>query len=136
MGKIVAIDYGGKRTGVAETDVLRIIASGLTTVETPKLMEFLEKHFAQEPFSILVVGQPFQKDGNTSDIEEDILKFIAKFKNKFPNIPVERVDESYSSKRAFQSMIDGGLGRKRRRDKALLDEVSATIILQDYLDSL
>jgi len=133
MGKIVAIDYGGKRTGVAETDVLRLIASGLTTVETPKLMEFLEKHFNQEPFSVLVVGQPFQKDGSPSDIEEEILKFIARFKKQFPDIPVERVDESYSSKRAFQSMIDGGLGRKKRRNKALLDEVSATIILQDYL---
>jgi len=136
MGKIVAIDYGGKRTGVAETDVLRLIASGLTTVETPKLMGFLEKHFKQEPFSVLVVGQPFQKDGNPSDIEEDILKFIVRFKKQFPDILVERVDESYSSKRAFQSMIDGGLGRKKRRDKALLDEVSATIILQDYLESL
>lgn len=133
MGKIVAIDYGGKRTGIAETDVLQIIASGLTTVETPKLMAFLENHFSKEPFSLLVVGQPFQKDGNPSDIEEEILKFISKFKKKFPDIPVERVDESYSSKRAFQAMIDGGIGRKRRQDKALLDEVSATIILQDYL---
>lgn len=136
MGKIVAIDYGGKRTGIAETDVLRLIASGLTTVETPKLMGFLEEHFKQEPFNVLVVGQPFQKDGNPSDIEEDILKFITRFKKRFPDIRVERVDESYSSKRAFQSMIDGGLGRKKRQDKALLDEVSATIILQDYLESL
>lgn len=135
MGKIVAIDYGGKRTGVAETDTLKIIASGLTTVETPKLLEFLEFHFSQEEVELLVVGQPFQKDGNPSDIEEEILKFISRFKKKFPNIPVERVDESYSSKRAFQSMIDGGLGKKKRRDKALLDEISATIILQDYLSN-
>lgn len=135
MGKIVAIDYGGKRTGIAETDTLKIIASGLTTVETPKLLEFLEFHFSQEEVELLVVGQPFQKDGNPSDIEEEILKFISRFKKKFPNIPVERVDESYSSKRAFQSMIDGGLGKKKRRDKALLDEISATIILQDYLSN-
>lgn len=136
MGKIVAIDYGGKRTGIAETDVLRIIASGVTTVETPKLIAFLETHFSKEAVSLLVVGQPFQKDGNPSDIEEEILKFITRFKKRFPEIPVERVDESYSSKRAFQSMIDGGIGRKKRRDKALLDEISATIILQDYLSSI
>lgn len=133
MGKIVSIDYGGKRTGIAETDVLQIIASGLTTVDTPKLIAFLEKHFSQEEVSLLVVGQPFQKDGNPSDIEEEILKFITTFKKKFPKIPVERVDESYSSKRAFQSMIDSGVGKKKRRNKALLDEISATIILQDYL---
>lgn len=136
MGKIVAIDYGAKRTGIAETDVLRIIASGLTTVETPKLLGFLEQHFKQEKVSLLVVGHPFQKDGNPSDIEEEILKFIQRFKKKFPDIPVERMDESYSSKRAFQSMIDGGLGQKKRRNKALLDEISATIILQDYLYNL
>lgn len=135
MGKIIAIDYGGKRTGIAETDVLRIIASGLTTVDTPSLLSFLEKLYKQEAFSLLVVGQPFQKDGNPSDIEEEIVKFILRFQKKFPNIPVERVDESYSSRRAFQAMIDGGLGMKKRRDKALLDEISATIILQDYLEN-
>lgn len=135
MGKIVSIDYGGKRTGIAETDVLQMIASGLTTVETPKLMAFLETHFSIEEVSLLVVGEPFQKDGNPSDIEEEILKFITRFKKKFPHIPVERVDESYSSKRAFQSMIDSGVGQKKRRNKALLDEISATIILQDYLSN-
>lgn len=133
MGKIVAIDYGGKRTGIAETDVLQIIASGVTTVETPKLMAFIEDFFSQEEVSLLIVGQPFQKDGSPSDIEEDILKFIKRFQKKFPNIPVERVDESYSSKRAFQSMIYGGLGKKKRRNKALVDQIAATIILQDYL---
>lgn len=135
MGKIIAIDYGGKRTGIAETDVLRIIASGLTTVDTPSLLSFLEKLYAKEAFSLLVVGQPFQKDGNPSDIEEEIAKFIIRFKKKFPDISVARVDESYSSRRAFQAMIDGGLGMKKRRDKALLDEISATIILQDYLEN-
>lgn len=135
MGKIVAIDYGGKRTGIAETDVLQMIASGLTTVDTSSLLSFLEKLFAQEEVVLLVVGQPFQKDGNPSDIEEEIAKFIISFSKKFPHIPVSRVDESYSSKRAFQSMIDGGLGRKKRRNKALLDEISATIILQDYLEN-
>lgn len=131
----MSIDYGGKRTGIAETDVLRIIASGVTTVDTPKLMGFLKTHFSQEEVTLLVVGQPFQKDGNPSDIEEEILKFITRFKKTYPHIPVERMDESYSSKRAFQSMIDGGLGKKKRRNKALLDEISATIILQDYLSN-
>lgn len=133
MGKIVAIDYGGKRTGIAETDVLQIIASGVTTVDTSELLPYLESFFSQEEVSLLIVGQPFQKDGNPSDIEEDILKFIKRFQKKFPNIPVKRVDESYSSKHAFQSMIDGGVGKKKRRNKALLDQIAATIILQDYL---
>src|SRR5699024_11950912 len=107
MGKIVAIDYGAKRTGIAETDLLQIIASGLTTVDTSKLMEFLTHYFSQNKVSLLIVGQPFQKDGSPSEIEEEILKFIGNFTEKFPDIPIERVDESYSSKRAFQSMIDG-----------------------------
>ena len=133
MGKIVAIDYGAKRTGIAETDLLQIIASGLTTVDTSKLMEFLTHYFSQNEVSLLIVGQPFQKDGSPSEIEEEILKFIGNFTEKFPDIPIERVDESYSSKRAFQSMIDGGVGKKKRRNKALVDQVAATIILQDYL---
>jgi len=133
MGKIVAIDYGAKRTGIAETDLLQIIASGLTTVDTSKLMEFLTHYFSQNEVSLLIVGQPFQKDGSPSEIEEEILKFIGSLTEKFPDIPIERVDESYSSKRAFQSMIDGGVGKKKRRNKALVDQVAATIILQDYL---
>lgn len=133
MGRILALDYGTKRTGIAVTDELRIIASGLTTVSTEELMSFLENYFEKEIVDLILVGEPKQKDGSHSDVEENIKEFLTAFTNKFPTMEVQRVDERYSSKRAFQSMIDGGLKKKKRRDKALLDEISATIILQEYL---
>ncbi len=132
MGRILALDYGTKRTGIAVTDELRIIASGLTTVPTEELMSFLENYFQKEIVDLVLVGEPKQKDGTHSDVEENIKEFLTAFTNKFPAMEVQRVDERYSSKQAFQSMIDGGL-KKKRRDKALLDEISATIILQEYL---
>src|SRR5690554_1929421 len=134
MGRILALDYGSKRTGVAITDELQIIASGLTTVLTAELMEFLKTYFTSEKVELVLVGEPKQKDGTPSDIEEEIKKFLLKFSKTFPNMPVERVDERYSSKMAFQSMIDSGLKKKHRRNKALIDEISATIILQEYLE--
>ncbi|AVI49789.1 Holliday junction resolvase RuvX [Pukyongia salina] len=133
MGRILALDYGTKRTGIAVTDELRIIASGLTTVSTEELMSFLENYFEKEIVDLILVGEPKQKDGTHSDVEENIKEFLTAFTNKFPTMEVQRVDERYSSKQAFQSMIDGGLKKKKRRDKALLDEISATIILQEYL---
>ncbi len=133
MGRILALDYGTKRTGIAVTDELRIIASGLTTVSTEELMSFLENYFQKEIVDLVLVGEPKQKDGTHSDVEENIKEFLTAFTNKFPAMEVQRVDERYSSKQAFQSMIDGGLKKKKRRDKALLDEISATIILQEYL---
>ncbi len=133
MGRIMAIDYGKKRTGIAVSDELRMIASGLTTVATSELFAFLENYFKKENVERLIVGEPTQKDGTPSDIEAEIQKFLKEFVKKFPKIPVERVDERYTSKMAFQTMIDSGLKKKQRRNKALVDEISATIILQQYL---
>lgn len=133
MGRILALDYGSKRTGVAITDELQLIASGLTTVATSELMDFLKKYIASEKVELILVGEPKQKDGTHSDIEEEIKKFLVKFSKNFPNLEVKRVDERYSSKMAFQTMIDSGLKKKQRRNKALIDEISATIILQEYL---
>lgn len=135
MGRILALDYGSKRTGIAITDELQIIASGLTTVPTSKLLEFLKNYFTSEKVELVLVGEPKQKDGTHSDIEEKIKKFLVKFSKSFPELPVKRVDERYSSKMAFQTMIDSGLKKKQRRNKALIDEISATIILQEYLYS-
>ena len=135
MARILALDYGTKRTGVAITDELQLIASGLTTVETGKLLPFLKEYFANESVDLVIVGEPKQKDGNHSNVEEHILKFITKFSQVFPEMNLERMDERFTSKMAFQTMIDSGLKRKQRRNKALVDEVSATLILQSYLYS-
>ncbi len=133
MGRILAIDYGTKRTGIAITDEMRLIASGLTTVETPKIIPFLEKYFSEENVNLVLVGEPTQKDGSPSSVEVNIQKFLEVFTITFPLMEVLRVDERYTSKMAFQTMIDSGLGKKKRRNKELLDEISATIILQNYL---
>jgi len=133
MGRILSIDYGTKRTGIAVTDELQLIASGLQTVDTKDLFHFLRDYIPSENVTLVLVGEPKQKDGNPSDVEEYIQKFLKKFGNIFPAMEVKRVDESYSSKRAFQTMIDSGLKKKQRQNKALIDEISATIILQDYL---
>ena len=133
MGRILAIDYGGKRTGIAVTDEMQIIASGLTTVETSKLMLFLKEYFTNENIIAIVVGEPTQKNGTPSSIEEKIQKFLKKFAKEFPQMPVHRQDERYTSKLAFQTMIDSGLKKKQRRNKALIDEIAATIILQEYM---
>lgn len=133
MGRLLAIDYGTKRTGIAITDELQIIASGLTTVSTPDLIPFLSDYFASEKVELVLVGEPTQKDGTPSDVEVEIQKFLKKFFKKFPTLEVKRVDERYTSKMAFQTMIDSGLKKKQRRNKALIDEISATIILQEYL---
>jgi len=133
MGRILAIDYGTKRTGIAVTDELQLIASGLTTVETPKLLLFLKDYFENEKVEKVLIGEPKQKDGTASDVEAYILKFITKLEKMAPEMPLLRVDERYTSKMAFQTMIDSGLKKKQRRNKALIDEISATIILQEYL---
>lgn len=132
-GRIMALDYGGKRTGIAVTDELKIIASGLTTVPTSELMNFLIEYFKKENVELLLVGEPTQKDGTPSEIESEIQRFLVQFSKVFPEMKIKRVDERYTSKMAFQTMIDSGLSKKKRRDKALVDEISATIILQEYL---
>ncbi|MCB0458548.1 MAG: Holliday junction resolvase RuvX [Flavobacteriaceae bacterium] len=135
MARILAIDYGKKRTGIAVTDELQIIASGLTTVPTDELLQFLESYLAKEKVELFLVGEPKQMDSSASESEILIKPFIEKLKNKFPTIAIERVDERFTSKMAFQTMIDSGLKKKQRQNKALIDEISATIILQSYLYS-
>lgn len=135
MGRILALDYGSKRTGIAITDELQLIASGLTTVPTSELMEFLKKYISSEKVTLVLVGEPKQKDGTHSDIEAEIQGFLKKFSQIFSGLEVKRVDERYTSKMAFQTMLDSGLKKKKRQNKALVDEISATIILQEYLYS-
>ncbi len=133
MPRILAIDYGQKRTGIAVTDELQIIASGLTTVATETLFSFLKDYFKKENVLKVLVGEPKQMDGSPSQSAAMISEFVLQFQKLFPDIPVIRVDERFTSKMAFQTMIDSGLTKKQRQNKALIDEISATILLQDYL---
>ena len=134
MGRIVALDYGKVRTGIAVTDELQLIASGLTTVDTKQLLNFLRKYVSEEKVEKFVIGEPKQMNNLPSESEELIKPFLRTLDGVFPKIPVERQDERFTSKMAFQTMIDSGLNKKQRRDKALVDEISATIILQAYLN--
>ncbi|MCB0381922.1 MAG: Holliday junction resolvase RuvX [Psychroserpens sp.] len=135
MGRLLAIDYGTKRTGIAVTDELQIIASGLTTVATKDLIEFLKTYTSKESVELFIVGEPKQMNFEVSESEADISKFLETLEKACPDIPVKRVDERFTSKMAFQTMIDSGLKKKQRKNKALVDEISATIILQSYLYS-
>ena len=134
MGSLVGIDFGKKRTGLACTDPLKIIASGLKNLPTPEVIPFLKKYCETEQVDIFVLGKPLQKDGAPSEVEMHILRFIKKLQNHFPEMTIERYDERYTSKMDVQSMIDGGLTKKKRADKGMIDQVSATLILQSYLD--
>lgn len=133
MARIMALDYGTRRTGIAVTDEMQIIASGLATVPTAELMSYLEKYFTSENVELILVGEPKQMDNTASQSEISIGEFLKKFSEKFPHMEVKRVDERFTSKMAVRTMIDSGLSKKKRKDKALLDEISATIILQTYL---
>jgi len=133
MGRILAIDYGTKRTGIAITDEMQIIASGLTTVNTKELITFLNEYIVTENVELFIVGLPKQMDNTASESEVDIQKFLKKLEVSIPNIPIARVDERFTSKMAFQTMIDSGLKKKQRQNKGLIDEISATLILQSYL---
>ena len=133
MSQILAMDYGAKRTGIAVTDDMQIIASGLTTVATESLLEFLDSYVKKEKVELFLIGEPKQRDNSPSDIEYEIRPFLKKLSAKFPDIPIERVDERFTSKMAFQTMIDSGMSKGKRKNKALVDEISATIILQSYL---
>lgn len=136
MGRLLAIDYGVKRTGIAVTDELQIIASGLTTVETKDLIVFLKDYISNEQVDKFIVGLPKQMDNTASESEVHIQKFLEKLAVEIPEITVERFDERFTSKMAFQTMIDSGLSKKQRRNKALVDEISATLILQSYMSSV
>ncbi|GEJ31293.1 Putative Holliday junction resolvase (modular protein) [Flavobacterium psychrophilum] len=133
MPRILAIDYGQKRTGIAITDEMQIIASGLTTIASETSIAFLRDYFTKEKVEKVLIGEPKQMNGEPSQSTDIIEKFVTKFKNNFPDMAIERVDERFTSKMAFQTMIDSGLKKKQRQNKALVDEISATIMLQDYL---
>lgn len=134
MGRIIAIDYGRKRCGIAVTDPLAIIASPLTTVKTHELMMFIKKYLSDEEVDCIVIGEPKQMDYSESESEELIRPFIKQLKKVIPNMPIERVDERFTSKMASQAILDAGMNKKSRQDKALVDKVSAAIILQTYLE--
>ena len=135
MARILAIDYGVKRTGIAVTDELQIIASGLITVKTGELIKFLIDYTNREQVELFIVGLPKQMNNSDSESEKHILSFLKQLKKSLPKIPIKRIDERFTSKIAFQTMIDSGLKKKQRRNKGLVDEISATIILQSYLYS-
>ena len=135
MAKVLGIDYGEKRVGVAISDSLQIIASSLTTIETKQFFLFLIELLQKEDIDRFVVGEPKNLDGTATDSTEMTEKFIEKLSIKYPNIPIKRIDERFTSKIAKQSILDAGTKKIKRRDKALVDRVSATIILQSYLDS-
>lgn len=132
MARILAIDYGTKRTGIAVTDELQLIASGLTTVKTGDLMLFLKDYCQKEKVERILIGEPKRMNNESSDVEVDILRFREKLEKEI-NLPITRVDERFTSKMAVQSMVQSGLKKKKRQNKALIDEISATIILQTYL---
>ena len=133
MSRIICIDYGLKRTGLAVTDPLRIIATGLTTVDSPKLIAFLKDYFLKEKVSLILIGDPRNMDDSATHATAIVSKCIKELEKNFPNIPIEKVDEHYTSKMASQAMIEMGLKKKQRRNKALVDEIAATIMLQEYL---
>lgn len=136
MGRILAFDYGQKRVGIAVSDTLQIIANGLTTLPPNEVFNFLKDYLAKENVEVFVVGLPKQMNYENSDSMRLIEPFVRALKNKYPNIPVKMVDERFTSVLAHRVMLDGGLKKKARQDKALVDEISATIILQSYMESM
>ena len=135
MSRILAIDFGKKRTGIAVTDTLQIIANGLTTVATNELMKFILDYISKEEVERIIVGHPKTMNYEDSDNMKSIIPFVNQLKKKVPNIPIEYIDERFTSVLAHKAMLDGGLKKKSRQNKALVDEISATIILQSYLES-
>ena len=136
MGRIIAIDYGRKRFGIAVTDEQQIIATPLTTVHSKDIFDFLKDYMEKENVESVIVGEPRQMDNTPSEAERFIIPFLNRMKKLFPDLIVERFDERFTSKMAFQAMIDGGLRKKARQDKAMIDKISATIILQSFLASI
>lgn len=136
MGRIIAIDYGSKRVGIAATDPMQIIASGLDTVHPNELVDFLKKYMQTEQVDCIVVGEPKRLNNQPAQAAQGANQMTEKLKKAFPNVKFDRMDERFTSKMAFGAMIDGGLKQKQRRDKALIDKVSATIILQSYMEQM
>lgn len=135
MGRILAIDYGKKRVGLAVSDPLQMIANRLTTVASNDIIQFLKDYFGKEKVDCVVIGFPVQLNNQPSDSQVNVSRFINIFIKQFPQMPIEKYDERFTSSMALQTMIDGGLKKKQRQDKALVDGISATIILQDFLRS-
>jgi putative Holliday junction resolvase len=135
LARILSIDYGRKRTGLAVTDPLQLIAGGLATVATSTLFDWLKAYTEREPVERIVIGEPRQPSGQPSENLERVRQFVNRWRKAMPAIPIELYDERFTSVLAHQAMIDGGLRKKARQDKALVDEISATIILQDYMQS-
>jgi putative holliday junction resolvase len=135
MPRILSIDYGLKRTGIAVTDPLKIIATGLTTIESPKLINFLKDYFKKEEVELIIIGEPKNWDESDTHATPLVKKAIEKLKKEFPTVPIKTVDERFTSKMASRAMIDMGLKKKQRQNKALVDEIAATILLQEYLNS-
>jgi len=135
MGRILSIDYGRKRTGLAVTDPLQIIANGLDTVPTQTLKQWLEKYLTEEEVTHVVLGYPCHADGNPTNLVPEIEKVAAAIQKQFPAITVSYEDESYTSQDAKQILVNSGAGKKKRRDKGLIDKISAVLILQTYLES-
>ena len=135
MAKVIGIDYGKKRVGIAVSDSLQIIASALTTIDTPNIFTFLKDLLEKEEIDCFVVGEPKNLDGTPTDSTVITKEFVAKLSKKYPHISIKRIDERFTSKIAKQSILDAGIKKMKRRDKALVDKVSAAIILQSYLDA-
>jgi len=135
MGRILSIDYGQKRVGIAVSDEMKIIANGLKTIAVKDVWIFLKDYLSQEIVDCIVVGKPTDMQNNPSDASRFIEPFVKKLKKTYPNMKVERYDERFTSKIAQQAMISGGLNKKRRQDKALVDTISATLILQSYMSA-
>jgi putative Holliday junction resolvase len=136
MARIISIDYGAKRTGLAVTDPLQIIATGLTTVESKQLIPFLRDYFAREEVELIIIGEPKNWDDTDTHATPLVEKFIKQLQKNFPNIPVKKVDERYTSKLAKDAMLEMGLKKMQRRNKKLVDEIAATIMLQEYMQKL
>lgn len=136
MARILSIDYGLKRTGLAVTDPLQIIATGLTTVETPRLIPFLKDYFTKEPVELIIMGEPKNWDESDTHATPLVKKAVERLKKEFPAMPIKMVDERYTSKLASQAMIEMGMKKMQRRNKALVDEIAATIMLQEYMRSI
>jgi putative Holliday junction resolvase len=134
MARIMAFDYGSKRIGIAVTDPLQMIATGLETVHPDKVIDFIKNYIKTEQVEMFVIGEPLQMDSSPSEITPHIVGFIRKLKKLFPEIPQERMDERFTSVMAQRTMIEGGASKKQRRNKGLIDTISATIILQSYLE--
>jgi putative pre-16S rRNA nuclease len=136
MPRILAIDYGLKRTGLAVTDPLKIIATGLTTIESPKLIPFLKDYFKKEPVELILIGEPKNWDDSDTHATPLVRQIMVRLQKEFPSIPLKTVDERNTSKMASRAMIDMGMKKKQRRNKALVDEIAATIMLQEYMEKL